>query len=292
MTDSAPSVEPRTPAAATRADSRAWLLVAVGLLLAAVYGPTVKWLWGRWTLSVWHNAHGLFIPPIVAYFVWTELKALRHLPPASSAWGFAFLGPALLLHALDTGINTQLLSAASIVLAAPGLSLLFLGTERTKAIAFPLAFLAFMLPIPLAITAKLHLALRHVATWATAEILPLVGIPVYAEATTLHLANGTLEVADACSGFSTLYASVATAFLCAYSCDSWRQRLLVLVASIPIAIASNIVRMVLLSVLVRTQGFAILDTWIHPATGMLTFALALPLILWLGTPRRARETRA
>lgn len=292
MSDPAPSSDPRPPGGTPRPGSRGWLLALVGLLLVAVYGPTVHWLWGRWTLSVWHNAHGLFIPPIVAYFVWTELKALRHLPPAPSAWGFAFLGPALLLHALDTGINTQLLSAASIVLAAPGLSLLFLGSERTKAIAFPLAFLAFMLPIPLAITAKLHLALRHVATWATAGILPWLGIPVYAEATTLHLANGTLEVADACSGFSTLYASLATAFLCAYACDSWRQRLLVLVASVPIAIASNIVRMVLLSVLVRTQGFRILDTWIHPATGMLTFALALPLIFWLGTPRRAREASA
>ena len=290
MTNTASELDTR--ARTGDAGGRGWLLALVGLLLVAVYGPTVKWLWGRWTLSVWHNAHGLFIPLVVAYFAWSELKGLRHLPRASSAWGFVFLVPALMLHALDAGINTQLLSAISIVFAVPGLSLLFLGAERTKAIAFPLAFLAFMLPIPLAVTAKLHLALRHVATWATAHLLPLLGIPVYSESTTLHLANGTLQVADACSGFSTLYASVAVAFLCAYACRSWKQRLLVLVASVPIAIAANIVRVVLLAVLVRTQGFEILETWIHPATGMLTFALALPAILWLGTPREQKAGRA
>ena len=148
-----------------------------------------------------------------------------------------------------------------------------------------------MLPIPLALTSRLHLALRHVATWATAHILPWLGVPVYAESTTLHLANGILQIADACSGFSTLYASLATAFLCAYACRSWSQRLLVLVAAAPIAIAANIVRVVLLGVLAGTQGFEILDTWLHPATGMLTFVLALPAIFWLSRPRGGEEAR-
>jgi exosortase len=290
MSHSLPQLHPgrRVDADAPRP---AWFLWAVVLLLVAVYAPTVHWLWGRWTLSVWHNAHGLFIPPIVAYFVWTDLKAVRHLPASSSAWGFAFLIPALLLHVLDTGLHTQLLSAVSMVIAAPGLSLLFLGPERTKKIAFPLAFLAFMIPIPLALTAHLHMVLRQIATWATANLMPMLGIPVYVEGTTLHIANGTLEIADACSGFSTLYASMATAFLCAYACRDWRQRLLVLVAAAPIAILANIVRVVLLSVLARTQGFDILQTWVHPATGMLTFVLALPAIFWLGKPWEQKAGR-
>ena len=130
--------------------------------LVAVYAPTLSWLWDRWTLSVWQHAHGVLIPPVVAYFVYLELQGVRHLPPASSPWGFAILVPALLLHVLDTGMHTQLLSAVSLILALPGLSLLFIGTARTKAILFPLAFAAFALPIPLALTEDVHLALRHV----------------------------------------------------------------------------------------------------------------------------------
>ena len=45
--------------------SRLPWLVAVGLV--ALFAPTVMWLWERWTLSVWHNAHGLLLVPVVAY---------------------------------------------------------------------------------------------------------------------------------------------------------------------------------------------------------------------------------
>lgn len=261
--------------------SRPWL-VLVGLLLVAVYAPTLAFLWERWTKSVWHNAHGLLIPPVVAWAIWQEFKARRGLPWGASAWGFVFLLPALLLHVVDTGLNTQLLSAASIVFVVPGLSLLFVGTERTKAIAFPLAFLAFMLPIPLAFTERLHLVLRHVAAEASAWLLPWVGVPVFKEGTTLHIANATLQVADACSGFSTLYAAIAVAVLTAWTCPSPTRRFLVVLLAAPIAIAANIVRVVLLTLLVYWQGTDVLATSLHTLTGLMTFALSLPVIFWLG----------
>jgi exosortase len=263
------------------------LLILVGVELVLLYAPTWRWLYERWTLSVWHNAHGLLIPPAVTYFAWQELRGYQ-APAAASAWGFAFLLPALALHVLDTGMHTELLSAVSIVIALPGLSLLFLGAGRTRRIAFPLAFALFMIPIPLAITEHLHLVLRQIATVAATFVTPLLGIPVFAHGTTLDLANDTLLVGDGCSGFSTLYASVAVAALTAYTTTDWRRRLLVLVAAAPLAIAANVLRVVLLVVLVHFRGSAILDTWVHPASGMLTFALALPVIFWLGGPAPGR----
>lgn len=256
-----------------------WLL---GIELLVLYVPTLIWLWGRWTFSVWHNAHGLLIPPVVAYFVYQELKKRPHLPTSSSPWGFAFLVPAMILQALDAGMHTELLSAASIVVALPGLALLLIGADRTRAIAFPLVFLAFALPIPLGLTENIHLALRHLATAGTSAVVPLLGIPVFVEGTNLHMARGTLQVADACSGFSTLYAAMAVAFLTAYSTPSPSRRALVLLGAAPIAVASNMLRVILLVVLVVWRGPEVLETFIHPLSGMMTFALALPLIFWLG----------
>lgn len=276
---------PGPPARFTRIQQAALALVALELVL--LYAPTAAWLVDRWTMSVWHNAHGMLIPFAVAYFAWQELRGLGHVETRANPWGFLFLGAALAMHVLDTGMHTQILSAASIVVALPGLSLLFLGTERTKAIAFPLAFMVFMLPLPLALTERLHLALREIATVATASIVPLLGISVFSEGTNLHLREGVLAVGDACSGFSTLYASCAVAALVAYSCDRTRGRVLALAGAVPLAIASNIIRIVLLVLAVRTLGIGSLETWIHPASGMLTFAIALPVILWLGRPSPA-----
>lgn len=262
----------------------AWLTVVL-VLLGLVYYPTIAWLFDRWTMSVWHNAHGMLIPVVVGYFIYQELKQSRGLPVRSSAWGFLFLIPALGLHVLDTGMHTQLLSAASIVLILPGLSLLFLGRERTVAIAFPLAFMALMLPIPLALTESLHLVLRKIATAGSSALVPLLGITAYTEGTTFQLAEATLQVGDACSGFSTLYAACAVAALTAYSCPDWRRRIVVLLAAAPIAIASNVLRVTLLVAIVDWTNVDVLATWIHPASGMMTFALALPIIFWLGTPK-------
>jgi exosortase len=260
-----------------------WLVLAG---MVAVFGPTLIWLWGRWTLSVWHNAHGLLLVPVVAYFVREELITLRHLPRSSNPWGFAILVPALALHAIDAGMHTELLSAGALVLALPGLSLLLLGTARTKAILVPLLFLALALPIPLSFTERIHLVLRHVATGGTAAIMPWFGIPVFVEGTTLNTAHGALEVADACSGFSTLYAAVAVAMLTAYQAASPARRVLVLLGAAPIAIASNILRVSLLVGLVAWRGADILDTFVHPLSGLMTFALSLPLIFWLGGEQR------
>lgn len=257
-------------------------LVVAAAELVLLSAPTIAWLFDRWTLSVWHHAHGLLIPPLVGYFAYQELKPLRHLPASSSAWGFALLVPALALHAVDAGMHTQLLSAAALMLALPGLSLLLLGTTRTRAIAFPLSFLFLALPIPLAFTEQIHWNLRLIATAATSTIVPWFGIPVYVEGTTLHMANGAVEIADACSGFSTLYASVAVACLTAYTAGSMGRRILVLASAVPLAIAANLVRVTGLVLLVVWQGSDILDTFVHPLSGMLTFALALPVIFWLG----------
>lgn len=268
--------------------------VLLGLAAAEVlllFAPTIAWLFDRWTLSVWQHAHGLLIPPVAAYFAYEELKGRRSLPVGASPWGFAFLVPALALHALDAGMHTQLLSAFALVLALPGLSLLLVGVPRTKAIAFPLAFLMFALPIPLAFTEQIHWQLRLIATAGASTLVPWFGIPVFVEGTTLHMASGALQVADACSGFSTLYAAGAVACLTAYSTPSLPRRLLVLAAAAPLAIAANLVRVVGLVVLVVWYGEGILDTFVHPLSGMLTFAVALPVIFWLGGPARAAGER-
>ena len=79
---------------------------------------------------------------------------------------------------------------------------------------------------------------------------------------------------------------MAVASLAAYTAGSTRRRVAVLLAAAPIAIASNIIRVSALVALVVWRGETILQTFLHPLSGMLTFALALPLIFWIGGPPR------
>jgi exosortase len=183
---------------------------------------------------------------------------------------------------LDTGVHSQLLSGIALFLSLPGLALLFLGTKRTKAILFPLSILLLTLPIPLVFTESIHLALRHIATKSVAGLLNLLGVPVFSTGTLLEVEGGSLMVADACSGFATLYAAITIAILTAYFCNSSRRRILLLLIAAPLAIGVNIMRVLLLTLLVNWFGLDVLATSAHEISGLLTFVIALPIIFYLG----------
>lgn len=272
-----------------------WLSWLVAALLAILFAPTGLWLWQRWTMSVWQNGHGILVTALVIYLVWGELKKLKPQPLSANPWGFVILIPALLMHMLDTGIHSQLLSGLALFTSLPGLALLFLGTERTKAILFPLCTLLLTLPIPLVFTESIHYALRLIATKSVAWLLELLGVPVFSTGTLLEVEGGSLMVADACSGFATLYAAVTIAILTAYFCNSTRRRIVLLLIAAPLAITVNIFRVLLLTLLVNWFGLDVLATAAHEMSGLLTFVIALPIIFYIGQnpviPTPADETQ-
>ena len=167
---------------------RGWAAHTVWILLAIlVFAPTIYWLWQRWTMSVWHNVHGMFIPFVVAYFIYQVLRSDQIVDAEQSAWGFLFLIPGLGMIVLDSAIRTQLLSAFGMVVCLPGLSLLLLGSRRTKALAFVWVLSFFMLPIPAAFIERFTLLLRRITAVGAEPVIALFGVPVAREDTTLFL---------------------------------------------------------------------------------------------------------
>ncbi len=259
-----------------------WLLGVIIILLLILYMPTLLWLWDRWTMSVWQNGHGILVFSLVNYIIWRELQKLKDVSANSNSWGYIILIPSLLLYILDTGINTQLLSGFAMFSSFIGLSLLFLGSVKTKVILFPLLTMLLTLPIPLVFTEAMHLMLRHIATKSVAFILSQMGVPVFTSGTLLEIEGGTLMVADACSGFATLYAAITIAILTAYFCNSTERRIILLLIAVPLAIGVNIIRVLVLALLVNYYGLNILATSAHEISGLLTFMVALPILFIIG----------
>jgi exosortase len=254
------------------------LNIAAILLFVLVFGPTFIWLWQRWTISIWHNGHGMFVPLVVGYLAYHALRADKSQNEESSAWGFALFIPGLILVIIDNPIKTQLLSAVGLIFCLIGLMLLVFGARRTGAFAYPLLLLFLMLPIPTAFIDRFILFLRQISATGCAYLTDLTGMPVLREFTTLHLPNSSLVIAEACSGFSTLYASVTMALILCYMVSSNARRALILLSCFPLAIACNIVRCTALAYLVNYRGPEVLGTPLHPLTGILSFSAALGLL--------------
>ncbi len=169
-----------------------WAAHAVWILLAIlVFAPTIYWLCQRWTMSVWHNIHGMFIPFVVAYFIYRVLHSDQIADAEQSAWGFLFLIPGLGMIVLDSAIHTQLLAAFGMVVCLPGLSLLLLGRRRTQALAFAWVLAFFMLPIPAAFIESFTLLLRRISAAGAEPVIALFGGPVARVDTTLFLPADT-----------------------------------------------------------------------------------------------------
>lgn len=250
--------------------------------------PTLVFLWEKWTRNIWYNGHGLVMPLLLVFLGAHALRRRSVMCEEPSRWGFAFLIPALFLFSVDSAIHTQLLSAFALLLALPGLSLLLLGAQRTRALAFPFFLSLFMLPIPGAFLQRLHLFLREVTTWGTGWVLQLFGLPAFVEGTIINLPHGALKVVEECSGFSALYAAVTVALVLAYLSRSKARRVVILLAAFPLALACNVVRVGTLAILVEAQGYDVLDTPIHVLSGYASFVFTLG-ILFLFAERGPRS---
>ena len=257
---------------------RRWLWLAP---FALAFAPTSAWLVGRWTDGIYRNGHGIFVPFLIAYLALDHLKDDPDPAPRTSLLGFVFLGVAAALLALDSAINTQLLAAFALVLALPGLSLVLLGAARTRAIALPLFLGLFMLPIPAGAIAQLFRGLRLVTAVATSWLVPLFGVPLARDGTSLAIPGQLIEVADSCSGFATLYAAILTAIILAHLGRSPGRRIAVLAAAVPLALVCNFIRVTALVLLVHYYGAGILNTRIHPASGLVLFVFVIGGLVWI-----------
>jgi hypothetical protein len=71
-------------------------------------------------MSVWHNAHGLMVPFVVAYLIRDKLLNDPTETLESSPLGFLFLILGLLCLTADSVVGTQLLAAFGMLLCLPG----------------------------------------------------------------------------------------------------------------------------------------------------------------------------
>ncbi len=260
------------PDAAKRAPA---LLVVGALCWLAAFAPTLGWLWHHWTASVWTNNHGIFMPIVMGYLALRELAGDSGDQEESSRWGFAWLVPALAAVALDAVLGTGYLGTLALVATLPGISLLVLGARRTRALRVPLALGLLMVPLPAALATDI--GLRFMTASAVEPLLQLLGVSAYREGTVIQLAGAgnTFVVANACSGLATLYASAATAIVLACYAPSRSRRALLLLAAAPLAIGANVLRVLALILLTSGVGRWVMESPLHPATGVAAFAVVL-----------------
>lgn len=271
-----------------KAHKYAYLLVA---LLVVANLPALAALVRDWSTDG-NYSHGFLIIPISIWLFWRQRHALVFPGKPSTGGTVLFIagcGCLILGMAASEFFTTRV----SLVMILTGLSLYYLGWENFRKVWFAFFFLLFMIPIPATIYYSLTLPLQFFASKVTVHALHVVGVPCLLKGNIIQLPDYRLEVLEACSGLRSLVTLMALGALYGNLSMPGKVRPIILfVATIPIAIVTNIFRIFVTAIAAYAISTEIAEDFLHELSGLIVFGTALILTLILGALLKWRRKRS
>lgn len=259
-----------------------WYLLALLPLLVLAYWTVVPGM-----VSDWNNdpnySHGFLVPLIAGYFAWQKWPELKGLPVRPSNFGLLVVLGSLLLLIFGFAGTEYFTMRSSLVFLLAGIILFWFGWAIFKGLLLPVGFLLFMVPLPYIVYDAMAFPLKLLVAKFSVAALKLMGIAVLREGNIIMFPQTVLEVADACSGLRSLMSLLALAVAYAvFSQKSNLMRVIMVLAAVPIAIATNMFRVIATGVLAQYYGAAAAEGFFHEFAGLAVFALAMILLFFLG----------
>jgi exosortase len=222
-----------------------WLPCAVIAVLLCVlyYRVAIKLVYDWYTIPDY--SHGFLVPFFAAFLIWDKRKELSTTPIKQSWAGIALVISSIAVLILGVYGVDLFTSRMSFVMLLTGLIWTFFGWAMVKALRFPLLVLVLAIPFPAIVFNQITFPLQLLASRIASEILPILGVPTLHEGNVIELPIMKLEVAEACSGIRSLMSLFTLAVFYGYFLEkTTKRRIILALASIPIAVAANVVRIV------------------------------------------------
>ena len=239
----------------------AWVLLFIFVGNATMgYTSTTSlfgWLLDIYTSPLTDDQHGLLIPFVVLIMFWWKRRELVARPPEFWWPASLIVLAGLLGHMLGFMIQETKLSLIAFFIGLYGLGGLAWGKHWLKVSAFPFFVLAFCIPTGDAAN-WLTLRLRLLVSWIVYVIAHLGLAPdLIRDGTQLFDADHTFdfEVAAACSGIHSLVALLALTTIYGFATfkSPWKRAVLIL-SSLPLAVAGNVARLCFTVFVAETFG--------------------------------------
>ena len=257
--------------------SRAWMVwpaVFVGLILL-LYASVLNHLFLQW----WTDAdygHGFFVPLFSGYVLWRERERWTKAEIKPSNFGFVVMISAIALLLLGSLGAELFISRFSLLVLLAGMILFLAGWRMLRAVSFPLAYMIWMIPIPVIIYNQITFPLQLIASRLATSWLELAQVPVLRDGNILVLSNYSLEVVEACSGIRSLMTLTALAVAYGYLVSPHRWvRYVLAVLMVPIAIFTNAIRIMVGGILAHRFGPAAAEGFLHEFSGWAIFLVAV-----------------
>jgi len=285
-----------------------WKPIAVVAAVLFGYASVLVKLGNQWWVDE-NYSHGLLIPFIIGYILWSERERLGSaVKRPAILWGGALVILSVLMLWAGTAGSELFMQRTSLVVMLAGIALYFWGWNILRLALVPLLLLALAIPIPAIIFNQIAFPLQLFASRCAVWAMRALDIPVLRQGNIIELMplgstkTKKLEVVEACSGIRSLMTLATLAVVFAYftyprpkdgdgdgtksfgwlyQWGFWRSVIIVL-SAVPIAIFTNALRVSGTGVLSRYYGTEIADGFFHSFSGWVIYIVAFVLLFTVG----------
>lgn len=233
-------------------------------------------------------SHTLLVPLICLYLAWDTARSKSIEPSNPNRWlalapaciGLISLAAFFLSNSasLDSDQIENYLSYSIFAYACFIIATCFsmLGRETVKAQIFPILFILFLAPFPVAVRESIQTFFQYTSAEVSYWFIKLAGIPIYREGLVFKMPTIAMEVAPECSGLrsSLVLFIVSTIASFLFLKSGWKRSVFVFLV-IPIGILRNAIRILILALQCYHIGPEEIHGWFHRQGGQPLFAVTL-----------------
>lgn len=287
------------PRQAGTGNSRAWVPLLTGLVLASVVVPWLAII----AVHLWERPHYQVMPLVlvgVVALAWSSSRTLGELKPGHWAVTACLLVVSIPALALAIAAYSPFLGGIGLLVllaaAAYGLG----GRKLLRALVPAGLLLAMVVPLPFALDQRLVLALQRLTTAWSSALLDIAHVEHVVAGNVIQTSGQDLFVEEACSGIRSFFTIVA----CTLFYVLWKRRpvahaVVIVAAAVGWVLIGNTARAALMTCAQAHWGINLTTGWKHEAIGIGFFLLTLGMVvstdglvrfLWYSPGRSARRT--
>ncbi len=268
------------------------------LLTIALLVTVLPTLYAMATQS-WTTEAGVHGPLVLATAVWLIWRNWDEIVAEARPGNMWLAMPVLLgacaLYAFGRAFNFLIIEVGALLLALLAIAYSFVGHKVLMKLWFPIVYMLFLIPLPGWLMDSITQPLKILVSDIVTTVLAALGYPIGQVGVTIYIAQYQLLVEDACAGLNSLISLTAVGLFYIYLMHnaSWRYSVLLMLFLLPIAIAANVVRVIILVLLTYYAGNEVAQGYLHDFAGIVTFVSALLLIFLVDkllSPIRRRLT--
>ncbi len=263
--------------ALSRKQSTAWVrnpvvysLAALFMFIVFLYGfngnteqvdiqgrSAIRWMTSRWSGNVATDMSlGWLIPLVSLYAAWLRRASLLKAELAPDWRGIFAAMLAFGLYWVGSQGGQTRITLLSLILLLWSIPFAFWGWGVARQLIFPVGYLIFC--VPMSFLDSLTFPLRLLTAAISTGVLNGLGLETARTGTAMHsaVAGGfSFEIADPCSGLRSVLAMTAlTAAFSYFTMKGPVRRLLLFLSAVPLAVAGNIVRLVMIGLVALAFG--------------------------------------